>query len=184
MQVFVIRSYIQWKRTGQTPFVFSKSESPHDYVGLVFKIMTVVSLFVVISFTFFDDFYQRYMGVLEYLNHVELQWIGTGVLIASLSWTIIAQYQMANSWRIGIDYEEKTTLVNKGVFSLSRNPVFVGVMMVYTGTFLIAPNAITLMLEVLCFFMLQIQARLEEEYLERIHGEEYVTYKNKVRRWL
>lgn len=183
-QVFVIRSYVQWKKTGQNPFVFSRSENAHDYIGFVFKIMTAFSVTVIVLFTFFENFYLEYLGALTYLNLIELKWIGASILVFSLIWTIIAQYQMANSWRIGIDYEEKTTLVDKGIFKLSRNPVFLGVLLIYLGIFLIAPNALSLALLVLCYVVLQIQARLEEEYLENIHGETYLDYKKKVRRWI
>ena len=183
-QVFVIRSYVQWKKTEQNPFVFSRSENAHDYIGFVFKIMTVLSVTVIILFSFFQGFYQTYLGALSYLQLVELQWIGSGILVASLIWTIIAQYQMSNSWRIGIDYEEKTTLVNKGIFKLSRNPVFLGVILIYLGVFLIAPNTLSFTLFFLCYFILQIQSRLEEEYLETVHGQSYIDYKKTVRRWI
>ncbi len=183
-QVFVIRSYVQWKRTGQNPFVFSRSGNAHDYIGFVFKIMTALSVCVIILFTFFEDIYSRYLGGMDYLVITELQWTGAGILILAFVWTIIAQYQMSNSWRIGIDYEEKTILVDKGVFKLSRNPVFLGVLLIYMGVFFIAPNAVTFMLFVLCYFILQIQTRLEEEYLVGIHGQDYIDYKKKVRRWI
>lgn len=183
-QVFVIRSYVQWKKTGQNPFVFSKSENAHDYIGFVFKIMTVISLSVIVLFSFFEDIYSAFLGPLTYLHLEVLKWTGAGILIASLIWTIVAQYQMSNSWRIGIDYEEKTSLVSVGIFKLSRNPVFLGVLLIYLGTFFIAPNAITLTLFILCYFILQIQTRLEEEYLEKIHGQDYIEYKKNVRRWI
>ncbi|MBD3636580.1 MAG: isoprenylcysteine carboxylmethyltransferase family protein [Crocinitomicaceae bacterium] len=183
-QVFVIRSYVQWKKTGQNPFVFSRSGNAHDYIGFVFKIMTAVSVTVIVLFSFFKDIYLEFLGPLTYLDFDELKWTGVGLLVFSLIWTIVAQYQMSNSWRIGIDYEERTTLVSEGIFKLSRNPVFLGVLLIYLGTFLIAPNAITLTLFVLCYFILQIQTRLEEEYLEKIHGQDYIEYKKKVRRWI
>lgn len=183
-QVFVIRSYVQWKRTGQNPFVFSRSGNAHDYIGFVFKIMTALSVCVIILFSFFEDIYSQYLGGLDYLVLEELQWVGVVILHVAFIWTLVAQYQMSNSWRIGIDYEEKTTLVVNGIFKLSRNPVFLGVLLIYLGSFLIAPNAVTLMLIVLCYFILQIQTRLEEEYLVGIHGQEYIDYKKKVRRWI
>ena len=183
-QVFVIRSYVQWKKTGQNPFVFSRSENAHDYIGFLFKIMTALSLTVIVLFSFFQGFYTKYLGELTYLNLIEFQWIGSGLLVFSLIWTIIAQYQMSNSWRIGIDYEEKTTLVDEGIFKLSRNPVFLGVLLIYLGIFLIAPNVLSFTLFALCYFILQIQSRLEEEYLEDIHGKTYLDYKKKVRRWI
>jgi protein-S-isoprenylcysteine O-methyltransferase Ste14 len=91
---------------------------------------------------------------------------------------------MSNSWRIGIDYEERTTRVDEGIFKLSRNPVFLGVLLIYLGIFLIAPNVLSFTLFALCYFILQIQSRLEEEYLEDIHGKTYLDYKKKVRRWI
>lgn len=175
---------MQWKRTGENPFVFGKSENAYDYIGFVFKIITASSVSVIILFTFFEVIYSKYLGGLDYLVIKELQWTGAGILILAFVWTIIAQYQMSNSWRIGIDYEEKTKLVDKGVFKLSRNPVFLGVLLIYLGVFFIAPNAVTLMLFVLCYFILQIQTRLEEEYLVGIHGQDYIDYKKKVRRWI
>lgn len=183
-QVFVIRSYVQWKKTGQNPFVFSHSGNAHDYIGFVFKIMTAVSITVIVLFSFFEIFYLEYLGALTYLHLIELQWVGSSILVFSLIWTIIAQYQMSNSWRIGIDYEEKTTLVDKGIFKLSRNPVFLGVLLIYLGIFLIAPNVLSFTLFALCYFILQIQSRLEEEYLENTHGKIYLDYKKKVRRWI
>jgi len=48
----------------------------------------------------------------------------------------------------------------------------------------VIPNALT----VLTFFMgvvlIQIQVRLEEEFLNRSHGVEYERYCRRVRRWL
>jgi hypothetical protein len=33
LQVFVIKSIIQYKRTGVNPFVFGESDSAHDYIS-------------------------------------------------------------------------------------------------------------------------------------------------------
>ena len=47
-------------------------------------------------------------------------WTGVILLLVSLVWTVLAQAQMGTSWRIGIDYEHKTKLVQGGAFRLSR----------------------------------------------------------------
>jgi protein-S-isoprenylcysteine O-methyltransferase Ste14 len=113
-----------------------------------------------------------------------VQHVGGALVIVSFIWVIIAQNQMAKSWRIGINYNEKTELCTNGVFKVSRNPVFLGILISYIGTFLIIPNAITFTVLVLTFASLQFQIRLEEEYLLNSHGKEYQDYKNQVRRWI
>ena len=183
LQVFVIKSIIQYKRTGVNPFVFGKSDSAHDYISTVYKTM-IFGLWIAIAvFSFFPDYYS-YLLPFWYLDLESLQHIGASLVVISFIWVIIAQNQMARSWRIGINYEEKINLVTDGVFRISRNPVFLGILISYIGTFLIIPNAITFTVLIMTFVSLQFQIRLEEEYLLNSHGKEYGNYKKSVRRWI
>jgi protein-S-isoprenylcysteine O-methyltransferase Ste14 len=91
---------------------------------------------------------------------------------------------MANSWRIGIDEKNKTKLVTKGLFSISRNPIFLGIMIANIGLFFVIPNAFTLLIISLSTISINTQIRLEEEFLEQEFGNEYLVYTKKVRRWL
>lgn len=183
LQLFVIWSWIQWKRTGINPFVFGKSDNAHDFIGLVFKI-TILGIVVSIScFSFLPGHY-KYLLPIWYLELEYLKITGIGLTLLSFGWIVLAQFQMSKSWRIGINQEEKTTLVSTGVFGYSRNPIFLGVIITYFGSFLIMPNALSFAIMLITYFILQIQVRLEEEYLLRIHDKDYEQYKSKVRRWL
>jgi protein-S-isoprenylcysteine O-methyltransferase Ste14 len=91
---------------------------------------------------------------------------------------------MGESWRIGIDEEHRTPLVRKGVFGVSRNPIFLGMISTLLGLFLVTPNAVTLLVLGLGVVLIQIQVRLEEEFLSSAHGEDYEEYRREVRRWL
>jgi protein-S-isoprenylcysteine O-methyltransferase Ste14 len=97
-------------------------------------------------------------------------------------WTVIAQGHMKNSWRIGIDTDTKTELVTSGLFSISRNPIFFGMTLSLFGLFLTTPNALTALFLILGYVLIQIQIRLEEEFLTKEHGQAYIDYKQKVRR--
>ncbi len=181
--VFVLRSVIVWKQTGVNPFVFGKTESAHDYIGFVYKIMTMLTWLSIIPFSFMTEYYS-YLNPIEYLEHQEIKLVGVGLVLLAFTWTAIAQIQMSGSWRIGIDYEEKTDLISHGLFNYSRNPIFLGILVTYLGTFMIAPNTISFTVLLVTFFIIQTQVRLEEEYLESVQGQSYIDYKNKVRRWL
>ncbi len=89
---------------------------------------------------------------------------------------------MRNSWRIGIDTETETELITSGLFQYSRNPIFFGMIISLLGLFLTTPNALTCLFLILGYVLIQIQIRLEEEFLTHQHGQKYLEYKQKVRR--
>ncbi len=183
LSAFIWRSVLVWKRTGINPVVFKGSDSAHDYIGRIFRLVFVLVLAVVLVYSVWPNGY-RFLMPIEWLERSPLRWTGVTLLIASLVWTVIAQAQMGHSWRIGIDEEHRTSLVVKGVFGVSRNPIFLGIMLTLAGLFLTIPNAITLLTLVVGFVLIQIQVRLEEEFLQCAHGRYYEDYKRRVRRWL
>lgn len=119
-----------------------------------------------------------------WLENQIIQFIGVGLLLLSLGWIIIAQVQMGNSWRIGIDEEKKTSLIKTGVFGILRVSIFFGMTVTLIGFFFILPNPFTLLALVLGVVLIQIQIRLEEEFLKEIHGENYNEFCTNVRQWL
>jgi protein-S-isoprenylcysteine O-methyltransferase Ste14 len=180
---FFWRSFVVWKRTGVNPLVFKGSDSAHDYIGRVFKLLFAVVVAAVVVYSTSERLYQ-YLTPITWLERRWLQAAGVILLLISLAWTVVAQAQMGESWRIGIDEERRTPLVRKGVFGLSRNPIFLGMMLTLLGLFLVIPNAATLLALALGVVLIQIQVRLEEDFLTSTHGEEYAQYRRLVRRWL
>jgi protein-S-isoprenylcysteine O-methyltransferase Ste14 len=70
------------------------------------------------------------------------------------------------------------------LFRRSRNPIFLGLRLNLLGLFLILPNAVTFAILLVGDILLQIQVRLEEEYLSRLHGERSLIYHQQTPRWL
>lgn len=178
-----MRSILLWKKTGINPLTFNKSDDAHGFNGKVFTIISCIELLVVGVYAFKNDWYE-YLLPFWYLEHVHAQKIGWAFLLLSLLVVWIAQSQMANSWRIGIDEKNKTDLVTSGLFSISRNPIFLGIMIANIGLFLVIPNAFTLLIISLSTISINTQIRLEEEFLKQEFGEEYLAYLKKVRRWI
>ncbi len=180
---FLRRSFMVWKKTGVNPVVFKASDNAHDFIGRVFKLLFALVVAVVLAYSFWPEAY-RYAVPIEWLGVAWLTRVGVALLLVSLVWTVLAQAQMGESWRIGIDQEHRTPLVQAGVFGISRNPVFLGMMLTLLGLFLVIPNALTLLTFVMGTLLIEVQVRLEEEFLRRTHGEEYSTYCRRVGRWL
>lgn len=92
---------------------------------------------------------------------------------------------MGNSWRAGVSENEKTQLVTHGIYSISRNPAFLAFDLVYVGILLIFFSWWLLALTLFAMIMLHLQVVLiEEPFLPKAFGEEYVNYSKKVCRYL
>lgn len=180
---FALPTYRVWKRTGINPVTFRGADTAHNYIGKLFKILMAALAAVIVVYAFAPDFYRYFLSIV-WLENRSIKYIGIALLLASLGWTTLAQVQMGNSWRIGIDEEKKTALVQTGLFRVSRNPIFLGMIVTLIGFFLTLPNALTLLFLALGFALIQIQVRLEEEFLTRTRGAEYTEFTVKVRRWL
>lgn len=113
-----------------------------------------------------------------------LRWLGIilagfGVLIF-----ILAITTMRDSWRAGIDEGQKTSMVTRGVYSISRNPAFVGFDLLYIGSALAMPGVVIAVMAAAGILLMHLQILEEESFLPQIFGDEYVEYKKKTARYL
>lgn len=117
--------------------------------------------------------------------HIALQIIGVIVTALGVLAFITSVVQMKDNWRAGVQREEKTSLVTTGIYSISRNPAFLGFDLMYIGILLSFFNWYLFLATTfaLVFFHLQI-VNVEEEFLIEAFGEEYLEYKKKVCRYI
>ena len=180
---FVLPSYKIWKKKGIFAITFTNKDSAHDYIGKVFKTLLVLTLAIGAINAFYTEGV-KYLLPIWYLDILYLRVQGSMILLVALVWIMVAQYQMSDSWRIGIDENNKTKLVTEGMFSISRNPIFFGMLSTLLGFFLVIPTAITFTILVVGFIVVQIQVRLEEVFLSEMHKKDYEKYCAKTHRWL
>ncbi|MFN8254173.1 MAG: isoprenylcysteine carboxylmethyltransferase family protein [Bacteroidales bacterium] len=180
--VFVWVSYRVKRKTGINPYLFKNSDTPHDFLGVISKFVTLVLIIVLLVNAFLPDYY-KYFLPMWYIEDTIVQSAGLTFIHVAFVWILIAQLQMDKSWRIGFDKQQHTELKTNGLFKFSRNPVFLGMSVSLFGIFLVIPNAFTLLVFVLGFVSFHLQIRLEEEYLKNSHSESYTNYCQKVGRW-
>ncbi len=182
--VFLLRTFVVWKKTGVNAYLLLKKEGAEGVVARYFKLIPLASILVVVAVTVYPSSYHYFVPLPWFENMPLLKVIGIFLLLTSLIWIWISQAQMGSAWRIGIDRKNKTRLVNSGVFKITRNPIFLGMKVNLLGFFLVMPNAATLAILLSGYIIIQIQVAMEEQHLQKLHGEEYVEYCKQVRRWL
>lgn len=175
---FLFPSFRVYKKLKINPFVFKKSESTHDLIGAYMKILVV---FIFIASVEASDFLEPNLAPVYENSFIKL--FGVILMFISICIVVLAQYQMSESWRIGIDETHKTKLITSGIFNFSRNPIFMGMMLAQFGLTLYKITSLNIGIFVVEFILITVQVRLEEEFLLKEHGENYNIYKNKVRRF-
>jgi protein-S-isoprenylcysteine O-methyltransferase Ste14 len=84
-----------------------------------------------------------------------------------------------------IPFERSTTLVTGGVYRFTRNPMYLGLVLVLGGTaMLLGSIAAFLPLPLFVVIIEFGYIRAEERFLAGIFGDDYLRYRHAVRRWL
>ena len=84
-----------------------------------------------------------------------------------------------------LDFNKPTTvIVTKGPFRYTRNPLYLSLLMLFLSIAILL-NSLWFFPFFLCMFIIFNRiTKKEESYLGDRFGDEYVKYKNNVRRWL
>lgn len=114
-----------------------------------------------------------------------LRIIGLIVAVFGVAVFIAAVVTMRDSWRVGVPEEKKTQIVTTGIFSVSRNPAFLGFDLLYLGILLMFFNPFLLIFSLFSAVMLHLQTVVvEEPFLREAFGKDYENYTKAVCRYL
>lgn len=102
---------------------------------------------------------------------------GVALCVGGIFVTLLSQYQMGASWRLGVDELERTRLITHGIYSVVRNPIYTGVMIFGVGIEVLVPSVHMVITMILGYVSIELQVRrVEEPYLQRLHGEAFSHY--------
>jgi protein-S-isoprenylcysteine O-methyltransferase Ste14 len=111
--------------------------------------------------------------------------VGFGVLaagIAGMVWAVVSQVRADTSPN---PYTAAVVLVMSGPYRWSRNPIYVGDLLVIVGAALVLTQAWAIFLAIPCFLGLRrVVVHFEEPHLTERFGATYIAYKARTRRWV
>ena len=114
-----------------------------------------------------------------------LKYIGVAVAVAGVCIVLLTGRSFKRAETNIEPWKPTTRILSTGIYAYSRNPVYVAFCLVPIGIGIFLNNFWILVSFVPSSFLVyHIAIRKEEMYLERKFGEEYLQYKNQVRRWL
>jgi len=139
-----------------------------------------------LSIAFIMWLFSRYFPVATLINEPwNMVGIALVVIAALIDFTSLYLFFKKRTTPNPMKPEFTTGLVTKGMYRFSRNPMYLGLLIMLLG-FAIYLGKLTpfLIIPVFYFVITEMQIKPEEDWLEQKFGEEYLDYKNKVRRWL
>lgn len=175
------RTLVQLRRTGSTGFhgIGGRPGSAEWFAGVLFTVALLVG--VAAPVLALADVVEP----IEALDGTAVHIAGVVLFAAGLFVTLGAQLAMGDSWRIGVDPGERTTLVTSGPFGVVRNPIFSGMVPASLGLALMVPSWVAVAGAAALVIALELQVRIvEEPYLRRAHGEAYEQYAARVGRFV
>ena len=84
-----------------------------------------------------------------------------------------------------IKFKKVNRLITSGIYKYSRNPMYLGLLMIVMSTSIFYLNIFSITTPMLFYFWInRFQIKREEIFLTEKFGKEYLSYKNKTRRWI
>jgi protein-S-isoprenylcysteine O-methyltransferase Ste14 len=105
-------------------------------------------------------------------------WLCSGLIIYLLGvvFTFVAVLNFATS--------PKDKVITKGLYSFTRNPTYIGMILMQTGLGIACSSWLYLLLTVVLIILLNANLSAEERYCLYRYGDDYRKYLNKTPRWI
>lgn len=155
----------------------NKNDSPGVYIPppLFYVLIFLAAIFI-----------QKKVSINDAVFHLELTKVAGILLLVTASFFLITslrKFFLSKNTLILI--KPASSLQTNGIYNISRNPMYVGLAIVYLGITCLIGNWWNIILFPLLFLIIQEYIiKREEKYLERAFGIKYFDYKKSVRRWL
>ena len=111
--------------------------------------------------------------------------VGLGVIGVGSSIMGVAQFKKAQTTPNPQALEQVSSLVTDGVYRYSRNPMYVGLVLILLGWALYLSHFLAfVLLPIFILYMTRFQIQPEEQMMAQKFGKTYQAYVSRVRRWI
>lgn len=121
----------------------------------------------------------------EILHLTAAKTIGMLMMVLYLVFFITALRRFILSKNTLVTIKPAYSLETSGIYSVTRNPMYVSLVCLYSGLAVFFGNWWTFIFLPLLVMVVQVYViKKEEQYLQQAFGSSYYEYKRKVRRWI
>lgn len=116
-------------------------------------------------------------------SSVQMLFMGTFLILSANILLYLSIKAFKTEMRFNLDRSHTGKLVTNGILAYSRNPFFLSLLLLFAGIAIAYSNLLFIGTTVLSMLTIHIQVLKEEKFLTSIHGQDYLNYKKKTRRY-
>lgn len=165
----LVRGVAIRRATGDRPWAFASAKGVQRVAGSSFAI-SVAALLVAAA-----------LAPAEQTTSLTLA--AALIALTGAAIVIAAQMQMGRAWRVGVREGDAPLFVSHGLFRFSRNPIFVGMMLVGLSAAMVSSAWWGWTALALFMASCTVQVRIEEAHLETSFGQVYRNFQTVTPRW-
>lgn len=154
---------------------FKEREMPYtDTLQIICPIIFAISVFLDLYFPIIPNPLIKFVpSFIRYIIFIVI--LSLGILLIFKSHKVI----------FGSEHRSTPSpLIINGVFSIVRNPMYLGINLIYLSVIIISFSIMGIIIWILLFvFIYRKMTNFEEQKLEEIFGEDYIEYKKQVPKW-
>lgn len=123
---------------------------------------------------------------LPQLNLIRFPYNLIGLVIAFLGFMLMGKSRdLFSKHNTTLKIEKSNHMITEGVFSKTRNPMYLGMAILILGFSIFSANLIALFLPFIFLIIIRLlYISKEEQLMSEKFGQDYLAYKTKVRRWI
>jgi protein-S-isoprenylcysteine O-methyltransferase Ste14 len=123
------------------------------------------------------------IGISFFEVPASIQVIGLVTWFFGFALLYIGRFELGSSFRLGTP-KEHTRLKVEGLFRFSRNPMYVGMYATMVAAAVYTLNPVVILLGAFVIAIHHSVVLAEEKHMQTTFGQEYLEYRNRVRRYI
>ncbi|TFG23628.1 MAG: isoprenylcysteine carboxylmethyltransferase family protein [Promethearchaeota archaeon] len=148
-------------------------EIPHSHLlqtllPIIFIVIWILDSWILLLSVWLNEFVPSILRLILFITV-----LGLALIILFLSHKTLFEHN-----------EPSDTLITSGILSRVRNPLYLGILLIYVAVLLLSISIISIILFIIILFVYNKMVNYEEKKLEKMFGNEYLEYKKKVPKWI
>ena len=109
---------------------------------------------------------------------------GNFLIFVATIFLVLSLDHLGRFTKMGLPVNDTIRLQTAGIYRISRNPMYLGLMLLSVGSIMMIPNILAIISGLSGIILHHLIILKEERFLKARFGQEYIDYQSKTRRYL